>query len=98
MILPEYSAILRRHRQKIAEEKECPLPDKDEQLLQEKELLLKQALFYGHKLTFVLATALGQKTVSGVPLRFDEFSSEIVVRSEAADLLKIKLSKIISLH
>ena len=97
MMLPEHCSVLREHSAGLEREENCYLPAHDEQLLEECQQILEQALAGSLELSFTVVTSSGREIITGVPLRFEQLSAAIVIDRGGSTLQKIDIGDIVSL-
>lgn len=98
MMLPEHCGSLREHVENLKREEIYRLPVIDEQLWEEQQRMLGQALFAGHRVRITIINSSGSHTYRGVPLRIDQVAGIIVVNIGKTGLLKIRAAEITRLE
>jgi hypothetical protein len=74
MMLPEHCGQLREHSAAYEKVEACSRPCFDEQLHEEQQRVLDQALLAGQKILVTIIDSSGSHTFCGVPLRIDQVS------------------------
>jgi hypothetical protein len=97
MMLPEHCGSLRKHAAAKIKAEEQRRPLIDEQLQEEQQQILEQALRGQKCLRFEVFTASGREHLSGVPRRLDENAGTILIDTGSNKLQMIRATAVIKL-
>jgi len=97
MMLPEHCGSLREQAAAKIKAEEQRKPLIDEQLQEEQQQLLEQALRGRKRLRFEVLTRSGRVSFSGVPRRLDENAGMILIDTGSSKLEKISSAAVIKL-
>ncbi len=98
MMLPEHCGKLRDHADRLEREEIYRRPVIDEQLWEEQQRILGQALFTGQQIMITIINSSGYHTYRGVPLRIDQIAGFILIENGEQRPFKIRATEIIRLE
>lgn len=97
MMLPEHCGQLREHSVAYERAEAGSRPCFDEQLREEQQRTLDQALLAGQMIVVTIINSSGPHTFRGVPLRIDQISGCLVIDVGEVRPYRIKAAEITSL-
>ncbi len=97
MMLPEHCGQLREHSAAYEKAEACSRPCFDEQLREEQQRTLDQALITGQIIVVTVINSSGSHTFRGVPLRIDQISGCLVLDVGKVRPRRIKAAEITGL-
>lgn len=98
MMLPEHCGSLREHNDRLERKEIYRRPIIDEQLWEEQQRILGQALLTGHQIMITIINSSGYHTYRGVPLRIDQITGFILIANGEQQPFKIRATEIIHLE
>jgi hypothetical protein len=97
MMLPEHCGQLREHSAAYENAEACSSPCFDEQLREEQQHTLDQALLAGQMIVVTIINSSGTHTFRGVPLRIDQVAGCLVLDAGEVRPSRIKAAEITGL-